>query len=525
MTESPSIAALADSVGFRLPEQYNASRLLWDNLADKAAKTAVISDSGTWTYQELAHEAARIGNSLLAAGLEPGARVLLFMDDEPAYAAAIMGAMRAGLVPVLINTLSTPELVRFFLEDSGATAAIASNAYRGHFMATQTAGTPCRTILLAGGQRSWAEAPNELPEYPSKRRDMAFWMYSSGSTGRPKGVVHRHEDAAYTAATYAKLVLKIRPDDVCFSVPKVFFAYGFGNSITFPFSIGAASVLMAGRPDPQEIFRQVSDHKPTILFGLPTLYTALARDAAAKSADLSSLRLCISAAEVLSSDIAAAWKALSGLDIVEGLGSTEMLHIYLSNKEQWRKAGSAGRAVPGYAIKLLTADGEEAATGEEGVMSIRGLSGAEYYWNRPEKTAETMNDGWLYTGDRFVRDEDGFYFFKGRADELVKVSGQWVYPLEIELALNEHPKVHESCVQAIELDDRRWTIKAWVAPANGVRPDQTLSDELKGYVKQALMPHKYPREILFLDSLPKTGTDKIDRQALRRLGEAQSATA
>ena len=525
MTEAPSIAALAKSVGFHLPERYNASRLLWDNLTDNAERTAILADSGSWTYRELAHEAARIGNALRAAGVVPGDRVLLFMDDEPAYPAAIMGALRAGLVPLLVNTLSPPETVRFFLDDSSATAAVVSHAYREHFTATQVAGTACRTVMLAGDRRPWAEASSDLEEYPSTRRDMAFWMYSSGSTGRPKGVVHRHEDAAYTAASYAKLVLKIRPDDVCFSVPKIFFAYGFGNSITFPFSVGAASVLMAGRPDPEEIFRQVASHKPTILFGLPTLYTALARDATAKSADLSSLRLCISAAEILSSDIAMAWKTLCGLDIIEGLGSTEMLHIYLSNDAQQQKSGSAGKAVPGYAIKLLTPESKEATAGEEGVMWVRGLSAAEGYWNRPEKTAETMQDGWLYTGDRFVRDEDGFYFFKGRADDLVKVSGQWVYPLEIELALNEHPKVRESCVQAIELADRRLTIKAWVAPTNGVQPDEMLCDELKSYVKNALMPHKYPREIVFLDSLPKTGTDKIDRQALRRLGAPPSATA
>ena len=386
----------------------------------------------------------------------------------------------------------------------------------------QREGTACRCLLVAGMPPDWSGASTDLPEAPTRRGDTAFWMYSSGSTGKPKAVVHRHEDAAYTAATYARRVLEIGPDDVCFSVPKIFFAYGFGNSITFPFSVGAAAVLMPGRPEPAAIFEQITRHRPTILFGLPTLYTALARHEAAAGADLSSLRLCISAAEVLSADIAQAWKALCGLDIIEGLGSTELLHIYLSNDQAQRKTGSAGRAVPGYAIKLTTPAGAEARPGEEGVMSVRGLSAAREYWNRPEKTAETMRDGWLYTGDRFVRDEDGFYFFKGRADDLVKVSGQWVYPLEIELALNEHPKVRESCVLAVELPDRRLTLKAWVAPAEGAAGDAALSDELKAYAKRALLPHKYPREVVFLDRLPKTGTDKIDRQALRRLDTAPS---
>jgi acetyl-CoA synthetase len=331
----------------------------------------------------------------------------------------------------------------------------------------------------------------------------------------PKGVVHRHEDAAYTAATYANHVLGIGPHDICFSVPKIFFAYGFGNSVTFPFAVGAATVLLAGRPDPASVFTQIGRHRPTIFFGLPTLYTALARHADAATADLTSVRLCISAAEVLSADIAGSWKARFGHDIVEGLGSTEMLHIYLSNDEAERKTGSAGRAVPGYAIKLTTPEGREAEAGEEGVMSVRGLSGADHYWNRPDKTAETMRTGWIYTGDRFVMDEDGFYFFKGRADDLVKVSGQWVYPLEIELALNEHPKVHESCVLAVELDDGRLTLKAWIVPAAGTCGDAALVKDLKAYAKRTLLPHKYPRSIVFLDSLPKTGTGKIDRQALR----------
>lgn len=524
-SDAPSPSDLAAEVGFTLPETYNASRLLWDNLPHRADAPAVIADSGVWTYRRLAGEAARIGNALLAGGARPGERVLLVMDDEPAYPAAIMGALRAGLVPVLLNTLSPPELVRFFAEDSGAVAAVVSAAHRDLVSAAGIAGTACRTLLLAEATPLWSDASDNLPESPTGRRDMAFWMYSSGSTGRPKGVVHRHEDAPYIAATYAKHILKIGSDDICFSIPKIYFAYGFGNSVAFPLSCGAAALLMPGRPQPAAVFEQIARHRPTLLFGLPTLYTALARDETAQRADLSSVRLCISAAEVLSADIAATWKQRFDLDIVEGLGSTEMLHIYLSNDAARRKSGSAGRVVPGYAVRLLTPEGRDAQAGEEGVMAVRGLSGAEHYWNRPEKTAETMRDGWIETGDRFLRDEDGFYFFRGRADDLVKVSGQWVYPLEIELVLNEHPKVLEACVQAVELADRRLTVKAWIAPARGVEPDVALAEELKTYAKTKLLPHKYPREILFVESLPKTGTDKIDRQALRRLAPSQAISA
>ena len=518
MTNEPTIQQLADSVDFQLPDNFNSARLLWDNLAQKAERPAVIHDSGTWTYAELANEAARIGNSL-EAYCSPGDRVLLLMDDEPAYPAAIMGCMRAGLVPVLLNTLSTPDLIDYFLQDSGATAAIISDDFKDLLNEQVIKGSVCQVVLNAA-QRPWANEWIELPEHPTNRRDQAFWMYSSGSTGRPKGIVHLHEDAPYTAQTYSASILKLGDDDVCFSVPKIFFAYGFGNSVTFPMHRGAATVLLSGRPTPENIFEQISRHRPTVLFGLPTLFTALMHHQQAESADLSSVRLCISAAEILSEELASKWRSIFGLNIVEGLGSTEMLHIYLTNEEIRQKPGSAGRVVPGYAVRLLDLDGREVEQGEEGVMHVRGLSATETYWNSPEKTAETMRDGWVVTGDCFVRDEDDFYFFKGRADDLVKVSGQWVYPMEIETTLNEHPKVRECCVLAVELEDKRLSINGWVCLVEGVNGDEEVTRELQNFVKSRLLPHKYPRKIVYLESLPKTGTDKIDRQALRLLSQS-----
>ncbi|QBF31094.1 benzoate-CoA ligase family protein [Thalassococcus sp. S3] len=506
----PDISSLAAAIGFDLPENYNAARLLWDNLETRAEKPAIFHDSGTWTYRTLAEEAGRIGNYLRQLA-SPGDRIVMFLDDEPAYPAAIMGALRAGLVPMLINTLSPPELIAFFIEDGDAKAVITSDPFMPLFASAGVA-------ILNVAERPWADIAPDLAEHPTRRGDMAFWMYSSGSTGRPKGIVHKHEDAAYTAESYARSVLDLKADDICFSVPKIFFAYGFGNSITFPFAVGAASVLLSGRPTAERIFEQIARHRPTVFFGLPTLYTALAHDPAADAADLSSVRLCISAAEILSTEIAEAWSDRFGHRIVEGLGSTEVLHIYLSNQADMQKSGSAGQVVPGYAIRLRTPEDREAETGEEGIMQVRGLSAAQYYWNRPEKTAETMRDGWIHTGDRFVRDDEGFYFFKGRADDLVKVSGQWVYPMEIELALNEHPKVFESCVQAIELPDQRLTLRAWIALRDGVAGDAALTSELQAHAKTQLLPHKYPREIVYLDQLPKTGTGKIDRQAMRDIG-------
>lgn len=506
------------------PADYNASAILFDNItAGRGERTALRSDLGDWTYSKLTKEACRFGNALKSLGLTEGDRVLLFLDDTPVYAAAFFGALRAGLVPMLINTLSPAESVRFFLEDSDARVAIVDETFAGLFSPETLAGTACDTVIVSNGKAPpeyrdtrWINSfPANLEPAPVGPEAMAFWMYSSGSTGRPKGVVHRHCDMAYTVEGYARPVLGITQDDCCFSIPKIFFAYGFGNSLAFPFSVGASALLLSGRPTPERIYDQITRHRPTILFGLPTLYTAMIKDASSAAADLASVRLCISAAEILSEDVFETWRGRFGHRIVEGLGSTEVLHIYLTNSEDWQKPGSAGQCAPGYEVKLTDKEGVIVSGGEEGIMWVRGGSNALTYWNRQDKTAETMRDGWIYTGDRFTRDEDGFYFFRGRADDLVKVSGQWVYPLEIELALAEHPMVRECAVLALEMADRRMTLKAWVVAEPDAVAGPALTKQLQDYLKRELLPYKYPRSIDYLDSLPKTGTDKIDRQALR----------
>lgn len=518
----------AHAIGFSLPEVYNASDILFRNLQQgRGNKIAVYSASGHSTYAELCRQACRIGNALTALGLTRGDRVMMFLDDTPIYPAAIFGAIRAGLVPMLISTLSPKDLIRFYLQDSGARAAVIDQKYAALFdpqvladtriealISVNGASAPDAGVKLIDGDRWWPQHPDTLAAADTGRDAMAFWMYSSGSTGRPKGIVHLQHDMAYTAASYAAHILRLREDDICFSVPKIFFAYGFGNSVTFPFSVGASSVLFAGKPAAGALFECVKAFRPTVFFGLPTLYTALINDAGFKDSDFSSVRLCVSAAEVLSAEVFNAWKAQYGLEIVEGLGSTEVLHIYLSNTQEKKKIGAAGKPVPGYEIKLTDRDARAIARGAEGILWVRGHSNAPCYWNRPDKTAQTMRDGWIWTGDRFIEDEDGFFFFRGRADDLIKVSGQWVYPLEIEHCLNEHPKVRECAVLAVELKDRRMTIKAVVALKNGVTPDEAMTKELQTFVKQRLLPHNYPRIVEYVDELPKTGTGKIDRQQL-----------
>jgi benzoate-CoA ligase family protein len=519
-------------IGFAIPERYNASRILFDNLANgNADRIALLGPAGTRSYRELCAEAARWGHGFRSLGLQRGDRILLFLDDTPAYPAAFFGAVRAGFVPLLINTLTAPDLLQFYLSDSGAQVAVADAEFCSRFNTEACRDTALRTLIVvngAPGDHSVSDAraagewlkdlADELPEADTHRNEMAFWMYSSGSTGRPKGIVHLQHDMAYSELAFARGVLKLTPDDICFSVPKIFFAYGFGNSITFPFSAGAATLLVPGQPKPAAIFAAIEKYRPTVFFGLPTLYITLTKAEGAGRCDFSSLRMALSAAEVLSAEVFNGWKALTGLEIIEGLGSTEVLHIYLCNRADTRKLGAAGLRVPGYEIMLRDTEGREVGDNEEGILWVRGDSATPLYWNRPDKTAETVREeGWIYTGDRFVRDSDGFHFFRGRADDLVKISGQWVYPLEVELCLAEHPDIRECAVYAAELPDRRMTLKA-VVVMNGSGFDAgEATRRLQDYVKAKLLPYKYPREVKFIDELPKTGTGKIDRQAVMRM--------
>ena len=528
----PPDSPAAREIGFAIPQTYNASRILFDNLCKgRGDRPALIGPGGSHSYAELCAEACRWGHGFISLGLKRGDRVLMFLDDTPAYPAAFFGAVRAGFVPLLINTLTPPDLLQFYLADSGAAVAVTDAEFVARFDAQACKDTRLRTLIVVNGAAGDHAVPDtiitgpwlrgfstELAEAGTDRNEMAFWMYSSGSTGRPKGIVHLQHDMTYSEAAFARNVLKLQPDDICFSVPKMFFAYGFGNSITFPFSTGAATLLLPGQPKPAAIFAAIERCKPSVFFGLPTLYTSLTKADGAADTDFSSLRMALSAAEVLSAEVFNGWKRLTGLEIVEGLGSTEVLHIYLSNRPEKKKLGAAGLRVPGYEVALRDKDGREVGDNEEGILWVRGDSNTPLYWNRPDKSAETIRDGgWIYTGDRFVRDSDGFHFFRGRADDLVKISGQWVYPLEVELCLAEHPAVRECAVFAAELPDRRMTLKAVVVMNDRGFDAGNATKMLQDFVKAKLLPYKYPREISFIEELPKTGTGKIDRQALLKV--------
>ncbi len=526
----------AVEIGFDQSLHANASEILFGNLArGNADRPATHSPSGSLTYSELCALAARYGNAFKAFGLGRGERIVFLADDTPSTAAAFFGAMRAGYVPVVLNTLTPPDLLQFYLQDSGARIALSDAAFVSTFIETAIADTALERVVVVGDERGAAidtvtesaflnDMEPSLTAAPTRPNDMAFWLYSSGTTGRPKGIVHLHHDLAYTAESYAKSILKLTTNDICYSVPKIFFAYGLGNTLTFPFSAGASCVLMPGQPRPSAVLSAIQVHKPTVFFGLPTLYTALARDPDAGSTDFSSIRLSISAAETLSRSVFDQWRNLTGLEVVEGLGSTELLHIYLSNRPDRKKLGAAGMRVPGYEVELRDRDGKVVGDNEEGVLWARAHSSAPLYWNRPDKTAETMRDDWINTGDRFSQDTDGFYFFKGRADDLIKVSGQWVHPLEVEQCLQTHDDVGECAVFAHKLDDERMTLRAFVSMKAGQPGNpQAVTDALQDFVKRALLPYKYPRIIEYLDELPKTGTGKLDRHALKERPVAELA--
>jgi benzoate-CoA ligase family protein len=526
----PWASAGVREIAFEIPERYNASEVLFESLAlGRGDRVAVTGPAGLRTYAQLCAEASRWGNALSSLGLTRGDRVLLLLDDTPSYPAVFFGAVRAGFVPLLISPATPPDLLRFYLVDSGAKAAVCDAEFSDRLDHRATDGTRLGAVAITNGGRAadlaiqvkhaagWLAAfPEQLPAADTHRDEMAFWMYSSGSTGKPKGIVHLQHDIAYTQRSYGRHVLKLQPHDVCFSASKIFFSYGFGNSISFPFAVGAASLLLPGSPKPAAILDAIARYRPTVFFGVPTLYAGLTRAPDLPDTDLSSIRLAVSAAEVLPTEVAARWQQLTAIEILDCVGATELLNVYISNTPERRKPGTVGLRVPGYEIMLKADDGREITGEGEGILWVRGHSAAPMYWNSPDQSATTVREGgWICTGDRFARDPEGFYAYRGRADDLVKISGQWVHPLEVQLCLAGHPDVRDCAVLALQLPDRSMTLTAFVVMSGASFDRDEARRMLQAYVKGRLLPHKYPRLIEFLSELPRTGTGKVDRQALR----------
>jgi benzoate-CoA ligase len=479
---------------------------------------AVVAEDATLTYDELRRQVNRAAQALRELGVRREQRVLLVLDDTTVFPIVFLGAMRIGAVPVPVSALDKDENFRHYVADSYAEVVVTDADLCERL--SRALNDPGLRYLVRGGEgagvieldEAMRGQSDELEAMATHRDDMAFWLYSSGSTGKPKGVVHLHHDIGVTCENYAGQVLGLREDDITLSTTKLFHAYGLGNGLTFPFWFGATSILMRGRPKPERIFETVRAHRPTVFFSVPALFGLIARDPSADGV-FESVRFCVSAAEALSAHTIARWRERFGLDIVDGIGSTEMLHIYCSNRPDRVAAGTSGWPVPGYELRLVDEDGavlEGPATGE---LQVRGDSCAAYYWHQHEKTKRSMLGDWFASGDRYERREDRTYAYVGRVDDMLKVGGLWVSPIDMEHVLMEHPRVRGVGVIGVRIEDES-RIAAYVECTDGPG-DNALVEELQAWCKERMRRYEYPHVVRFVDELPTTLTGKVQRFKLR----------
>ena len=495
---------------------------------------AAVAFTDPWrslTYAGLADAAARFAGGLRAAGIGRERRLAMVMLDTVDFPVAFWGALWAGVVPVPVNTLLPADQVAYILADSRAEAVVISAPLLPGLLPVLGQVPGLRLVLVAAPDGSPAgdlppsaqdfarfviEALPEPEPVASAADEVAFWLYSSGSTGAPKGTKHVHFSLRATAETYARQVLGIRGDDLVFSAAKLFFAYGLGNAMTFPMSAGARAVLLPDRPTPASVLETMRAHQPTVFCGVPTLYAALlAHPALGPGAGSGRLRRCTSAGEALPEGVGRRWSELVGTEILDGIGSTEMLHIFLSNRPGEVHYGTSGVAVPGYELRIVDEAGHDVPDGTAGELLVRGPSAADGYWNQRAKSRNTFRGEWTATGDTYIRGADGLYRYQGRADDMFKVSGVWVSPFEVEAALVAHPAVQEAAVVARQDEDGLVKPMAYIVLRDPAADCTMLGEALKAHVKATAGPWKYPRWIEVLEDLPKTATGKIQRFKLR----------
>jgi benzoate-CoA ligase family protein len=515
-----------------LPEQFNAATAFLDHniTAGRGAKTAIYYEGNAYSYRQIAELANRVGNGLLDLGVAIEQRVALILLDSPAFAAAFFGAIKIGAVPIPLNTMLRPADYAYLLNDSRARVLLI-HADLWKPLQQLLPGLPyLRHVVVVGLEQSgeqetatrhdftcWTtRASAELTAAPTSKDDSAFWLYSSGSTGFPKGCVHLQHDMTICTEGFAKSVLGMREDDIVFSASKLFFAFGLGNSLYYPFAVGASALYYPGRVTAEAVFQLVERYRPTLFFGAPTLYASLlALPEAEKRFDFSSVRLCVSAGEALPADLFHRFEQKFHVTILDGIGCTEMLQTFISNRPGEIRPGSSGKPVPGYQVRLVNEQGQDVAVGEIGSLLVCGDSAATCYWNKHEKSKDVFQGHWVATGDKYYQDEEGYFWYCGRSDDMFKVSGQWVSPFEVESALIAHPAVLEAAVVSAADRDKLIKPRAYVVLKPGYEPSETLAEELKVFVKSRLHPYKYPRWIEFLPELPKTATGKIRRFVLR----------
>jgi len=472
----------------------------------RGAKTAIVCDGRAFTYGEIAEQVNRAGNGLRALGVQEEQRVLLLLPDGPEFAAAYFGAMKIGAVAVPTSTALRAADYEYFQEESRAKALMVHPSLRELI----TPGP--RVIVMTDG---WLAAQStKLETTPMRADDAAFWLWTSGSTGTPKGAIHRHQDWTHCCEGYARGVLGIHREDRTFSTSKLFHAYGLGNGLMFPFHVGATTILHPAKPQPRAILELAQHSRPTLFFSVPTLYAAMLD--VPESFDLSSVRLAISAAEPLPAEIYRRWKQRFNIEILDGIGSTEVLHIYLSARAGKANPGSTGQAVPGYSIRIVDEHQKDVDPGRIGDLLVRGESTASCYWNRRKLSAQRMLGEWFLSGDKYWMDGDGYYWYAGRSDDMFRVSGQWLSPAEVEAALAEHAAVLEAAVVAYTESNELHTPKAFVVLKNGFTPSDELGRELQEFLKQRITPYKYPRRVEFLAELPKSAAGKLLRYKLRQ---------
>jgi benzoate-CoA ligase len=504
---------------------YNfAADVLKRNLdAGRAGKPAYIDGRGAWTYGQLADRVNRFGAALRGLGVRREERVLMAVLDTVDWPTAFLGCLKAGIIAVPVNTLLTEDDYRFMLADSRAKALIVSEPLFSKFETIIKESPDLEHVIVSGanphGYRLFedligADEPEDVTA-PTVADDMAFWLYTSGSTGKPKGAVHVHGSLKITADLYGTPVAGVKESDVVHSVAKLFFAYGLGNAMTFPLSVGATTVLNAERPTPDGVAALLRKHPITMFFAVPTFYAGFLNSPNAPQKSEVKLRHCISAGEALPEGIARKWQERYGVSIYDGLGTTEMLHIFLSNRPGATKYGTTGKPVPGYEIKLVGEDGQPVPKGEMGEMVSRGPTSAIMYWNNRDKSRSTFQGEWTRSGDKYIEDEDGYFICCGRADDMLKVSGIYVSPFEVEAALASHPDVLEAAVVGWHDDERLVKPRAFVVLKQQDKASEALVVVLQEHVKQVLAPYKYPRWIEFRADLPKTATGKIQRFKLR----------
>jgi benzoate-CoA ligase len=509
-----------------IPRDYNfAAAILMHNLdAGRGEKVAYIDPRGSWTYRELVARVDSFGRALRALDIRREERILIGLLDSIDWPTAFLGAIKAGVIPVPVNTLLTEDDYRFMLEDSRARLLVVSEELYPKFAKAISACANLAHVVVSGanghGHRRFEEllaaGGPAVATAPTVRDDICFWLYTSGSTGKPKAAVHTHADLALTDALYAKPFLGIGETDVCYSVAKLFFAYGLGNALTFPMAAGATTILLPDRPTPELVAAVLKKHQVTVFYAVPTFYAAFLASPQAPERGETRLRRCVSAGEALPADVGRRWSERYGADILDGIGSTEMLHIYVSNRAGEVKYGTTGKPVPGYDVRLVDDDGRVVEKrGEMGELQVRGPTSAMMYWNNREQSRATFLGEWTRSGDKYLEDDEGYYVYCGRRDDMLKVGGIYVSPFEVEAALQSHPEVLEAAVVGWPDEETLIKPKAFVVLKSPDKADDALAQALKDHCRQKLAVFKYPRWLEFRRELPKTATGKIQRFKLR----------